>query len=111
MSAGGNIRPNQSGDCDPCYLLRQQLDALLISLQTTSEPQAIILQGSAAEAFEMKVQRDKLLAAAKFAVNYIADFNGTDTEETRRMLREAQAKLFSAIETADPDYYGKQTKG
>jgi len=105
MSAGGNIRPNQSGDCDPCYLLRQQLDALLISLQTTSEPQAIILQGSAAEAFEMKVQRDKLFGPQRsLLLITLLIFNGTDTEETRRMLREAQAKLFSAIETADPDY-------
>ena len=58
------------------------------------------------ERAELQEQRDKLLAAAKFAVSRLADFNGTDTEETRRMLVAAQQKLFEAVKTTDPAYYG-----
>jgi hypothetical protein len=49
----------------------------------------------------------KLLAAAKHAVRVIAEERAGGSTESKRLMQQAQAMLFSAISEADPAYYGK----
>jgi hypothetical protein len=61
------------------------------------------------ESAEIEKQRAKLLAAAKMAVRVIAEERAGGSTESKRLMQQAQAMLFSAISEVDPAYYGKNS--